>query len=229
VGRPASGKSEVIDYLKKVPEEERVKRLHIGSFEEIDDFPYVWQMFEEDKIRAKHGRARVYTDENLYFLDPWLWDLLIEKINLAFTKKLKSDPGWLGKRTAIIEFSRGGGEAYEHAFSLLDDAVLDRAAILYIDVSYQESLRKNRRRFNPDRPDSILEHSVPDDKMEFYYKVDDFHDLAKKSPTHIEIRGREVPYAVFHNEPEVTHDDKLLGLALEAALRWLWEICSGSD
>ena len=30
-GRPAAGKSEVIDYLKKVPLEERVRRFHIGE------------------------------------------------------------------------------------------------------------------------------------------------------------------------------------------------------
>ena len=33
-GRPAAGKSEVIDYLKKTPVEERRRRFHIGEFEE---------------------------------------------------------------------------------------------------------------------------------------------------------------------------------------------------
>jgi hypothetical protein len=226
VGRPAAGKSEVIDYLKKTGEAERLAQLHIGAFQEIDDFPYVWQMFEEDWIRAKHGKPRVYTDENLYFSDPWLWDLLIEKINMAFTKKLKADPHWLDDNTAVVEFSRGGEAAYEHAFGLLDNEILDRASILYISVSYEESLRKNRRRFNPDKADSILEHSVPDDKMEYYYKVDDFHRLAETYPTHIEIRGRRVPYAVFDNEPEVTHDFSLLGPALKEALGRLWKIYS---
>jgi hypothetical protein len=32
-GRPAAGKSEVIDYLKKTPLEERIRRFHIGAFE----------------------------------------------------------------------------------------------------------------------------------------------------------------------------------------------------
>ena len=48
LGRPAAGKSEVIDFLKKTPVEERLRRFHIGRFEEIDDFPMLWTWFEED-------------------------------------------------------------------------------------------------------------------------------------------------------------------------------------
>jgi len=44
-GRPGSGKSEVIDYLKQTPLEERLRRFHIGPFEEIDDFPMLWAWF----------------------------------------------------------------------------------------------------------------------------------------------------------------------------------------
>jgi len=221
-GRPAAGKSEVIDYLKRTADSERLSRLHIGAFQEIDDFPFVWQMFEEDAIRARHGRPRVYTDDSLYFLDPWLWQFLIEKINLSFHKKLKENPDWLDHETAIVEFSRGGDNAYRDAFAQLSDEILDRTVILYIDVSWEESLRKNRRRFNPDRADSILEHSVPDEKMEFYYRVDDFHRLASQDPTHLTVRGRRIPYTTLPNEPEVTLEPKLLGPALESALGRLW-------
>ncbi len=38
IGRPASGKSEIIDFLKRVPADERREALHIGNFVEIDDF-----------------------------------------------------------------------------------------------------------------------------------------------------------------------------------------------
>ena len=34
--RPAAGKSEVIDYLKKADPAERLKRFHIGNVDEID-------------------------------------------------------------------------------------------------------------------------------------------------------------------------------------------------
>ena len=37
-----------------------------------------------------------------------------------------------------------------------------------VQVSFAESLRKNRKRFNPERPDSILEHAVDEKKLEGY-------------------------------------------------------------
>ncbi|HZY09790.1 MAG TPA: hypothetical protein VFF29_01430, partial [Bacteroidota bacterium] len=50
IGRPAAGKSEVIDFLKKTSTDERLRRFHIPAFEEIDDFIYVWETFEIDDI-----------------------------------------------------------------------------------------------------------------------------------------------------------------------------------
>ena len=35
-GRPAAGKSEVIDFLKKCPALERLQRFHIADFEELE-------------------------------------------------------------------------------------------------------------------------------------------------------------------------------------------------
>ncbi|MBD3334346.1 MAG: hypothetical protein GF355_02420 [Candidatus Eisenbacteria bacterium] len=228
VGRPAAGKSEVIDYLKQTPVQERLRRFHIGPFAEIDDFMYVWQMFEEDAVRARYGKPRVYTDEKLYWLDPWIWNLLIEKINFAFQKRVKEDPEVLKNETTIVEFSRGGESGYREALEILDPRIRREAVLLYIDVSFEESLRKNRRRFNPERADSVLEHSVPDEKMEYYYSVDDFHRLAAASPTHLEIGDTRIPYTTLPNEPEVTLDPALLGPALEKAFGRLWEIRTGS-
>jgi hypothetical protein len=52
-GRPAAGKSELIDFLKKTDPGERSGRFHIGEFEELDDFPYVWETFEIDDIMTR--------------------------------------------------------------------------------------------------------------------------------------------------------------------------------
>ena len=41
LGRPACGKSEFIDFLKHAPADMRRQRLHIGAFEEVDDFPWL--------------------------------------------------------------------------------------------------------------------------------------------------------------------------------------------
>ena len=87
LGRPASGKSEVIDYLKKTSVEERLRRFHMGKFEEIDDFPMLWTWFEEDAILEKIlKKPRINTDKNGYFLYEYQWHLLIERISMDYSR-----------------------------------------------------------------------------------------------------------------------------------------------
>jgi hypothetical protein len=223
VGRPAAGKSEVIDYLKKTDIEQRQKRFHIGEFEEIDDFPYIWSWFEEDDILEKHGKERFHTDSKYYFKDEFMWDLCIEKINLAFNKRLAEDPSILSKKTLFVEFARGGENAFAHALSILSDDVLKRSGVVYIKVSYEESCRKNRRRARKGLEGSILFHSLPDDKMEFYYKTNDWDKIAPDMQGFIDVKGVKVPYAVFPNEPEVTDKPDELARALDDVFRRLWK------
>lgn len=224
IGRPAAGKSEVIDFLKKTPVIERSRRFHIGEFEEIDDFVYVWETFEIDDILKKHGKARIWSDEKYWFKDPFIWNLYIERINLAYRKKLAVNPSYHNQMTALVEFARGGESGFGEAFSYLHEDILKRAGIIYIKVSYEESFRKNRRRARPGLEDSILYHSLPDEKMEYYYKTNDWDKLAAKNPNYIDISGFKVPYAVFENEPEKTDDPTNLGLELEQATSKLWKI-----
>ncbi len=205
-GRPASGKSETIDFLKKTSAEERREKFHIGSMDEIDDFPMLWTWFEEDAILEKlMGHPRMHTDKDGFFLYQYQWDLLIERISLDYSKRIRDIESYHDTHTALLEFSRGtehGG--YESSYKHLSEDILKRAAILYIDVTYEESLRKNRRRFNPDRPDSILEHGLPDWKLEKMYHDVDWETFKGSDPEYITIRGIKVPYAVLHNVPEVT-------------------------
>ena len=215
IARPAAGKSEVIDYLKKTDVEVREKRFGIGVFEELDDFPYVWETFEIDDIMSKHGRERLFTTPDYYFKDHFVWNLFIERISLEFAKRLARDPDYPKHTTTIVEFARGGENGFAEAFSYLSEDILKRAGIVYIKVSYEESCRKNRRRFDPKQADSILYHSLPDEKMEFYYKVNDWDKLAGGDDGFIQVKGHKVPFAVFKNEPEVTDKPELLGKALE--------------
>lgn len=218
IGRPAAGKSETIDFLRGLTDAERLRDYHIAPFEELDDFVYVWQTFENDAIREHMGLERRDTDQQLYFLDDRIWDFFIERIDLDFRKKLARSPALLRDRTIIMEFSRGGENCYGNALKHLSDALLDRAAILYIDVSFEESLRKNRRRYRPDQADSILYHSLEDAKMERYYKFSDWEDVSRgRDDGFVDVRGRRVPFSVFHNEPEKTLDAELLGPALHDA------------
>src|SRR5438477_4644222 len=74
IGRPAAGKSETIDYLKRASDEERRRRFHILPFEELDDFLYVWETFEVDDLLSKHGKERLLTTRDYYFKDPFVWN-----------------------------------------------------------------------------------------------------------------------------------------------------------
>jgi hypothetical protein len=233
-GRPAAGKSEVIDYLKNCPLAERIRRFHIGEFVELDDFCILWERFEDDDIYERHGKPRLISNTHFTyegrqypgytFKDPFFWNFLIEKFNLEYGKMLRDDPALHEKKTVIIEFARGSEHGgFRTAYSYLSQQILERAATLYIKCSWAESLRKNRRRFNPGKPDSVLEHGLEDKKLELLYKESDWEQFAAE-PGYLPVRGRSVPYAVFDNEPEITNQPARLGAHLEEVLARLWRL-----
>jgi len=187
----------------------------------------LWAWFEEDEILSKKfGLPRLHSDEQRYFKFPELWHLLIERLSLDYGKLVRDDPSYHEHNTCMIEFSRGSEHGgYAEAFQHLSDTVLERAAILYVRVPFAESLRKNRRRFNPDKPDSILEHGLSDEKMTRLYKEDDFATIATGDSGLLEIRGHQVPFVVFPNEDDVTTDKPdQLSARLESVLEELWEL-----
>ncbi len=227
IGRPASGKSEIIHFLKQLPDDVRHERFHIENLEVRDDFPMLWTWFEEDDILSnKFGLPRLHSGEGGYFKFPELWHLLIERLSLDYGKLVRDDPSYHGHTTCVIEFSRGSEHGgYAEAFQHLSDEVIRHAAILYVRVPFEESLRKNRRRFNPDKPDSILEHGLSDEKMKRLYQEDDFASIAPGDSGQIEIRGQRVPFIVFPNEDDVTTDKpEQLAARLESVLGELWAL-----
>lgn len=227
VGRPASGKSEIIDFLTCLPDDIRRERFHIAHLEVLDDFPILWSWFEEDDILSRmFGLPRLHSDEDGYFKYRELWHVLIERLALDYSKKIRDDASYHDHTTSLIEFSRGSEHGgYAGAFSHVSDEILKRAGIIYVHVPFEESLRKNRRRFNPNKPDSILEHGMPDEKMERLYRDDDWATLAPGAGGRLNIRGQSVPYVVFPNEDDVTTGkaDQLV-VRLESVLDKLWEL-----
>jgi len=225
IGRPGAGKSEIIDYLKQTPVPQRIQQFHIGEFDELDDFPMLWTWFEEDMLLENMGYPRLHTDSEGYFLGQYLWDLLIERIGLEYQKRLRDIPDYADTFTTIVEFSRGSEHGgYRSAFSHLKPEMLHKIAILNIDVSWEESLRKNRGRFNPEKPDSILEHSLPDSKLERLYKEVDWAEISQQDPCFVFIRGIRVPYVNFENSDDVTTQrGAALGRRLEQTLNNLWD------
>jgi hypothetical protein len=234
-GRPAAGKSEVIDYLKNIPVGERIHRFHIGEFVEIDDFPFLWEDFEDDDLLEEMGLPRLISNrtfeykgktyDGYVFKEKWYWNFLIRKINHHYKKLLRDEPDFCkDNKTAILEFSRGSEHGgFKSAYDHLSDEILQKAVTLYIKVDFEESMRKNRRRYNPDKPDSILEHSLEDLKMEMLYKDSDWEAFAA-DPEYLKVKGFDVPYGVFDNMPEKTDKPDVLGAHLEEVLTQVWQV-----
>jgi hypothetical protein len=225
--RPAAGKSEISRYLQHIPLDERIDRFHVGPLHILDDFPLLWAWLEEDKILERVlERPRLHTAPNEDFLHHDFWHLLIRRLNLNYDKWRRDTES---EGTVIIEFSRGNEHGgYRAAYHHLSDTILRQASCMYVQVSYEESLRKNRRRQNPERPDSILEHSLADEKMEHLYREDDWAEFTNDSPTHLTVRGIRVPYVIFENEDDVTTArDEALGTRLEPVLDRLWTLREG--
>ncbi len=128
-----------------------------------------------------------------------------------------------------MEFSRGkehGG--YRSAFEHLPMQMVKKMAVLYVDVPFEESQRKNRKRFNPEKPDSILEHALPDEKLMRLYKDVDWEEVRGTDADFLTIRGEKVPYVVFENADDVTTArGDALGERLEARLKKLWNVYQG--
>ncbi len=224
IGRPAAGKSEIIDFLKKVEPTRRKAEYHIGEFSEIDDFPMIWDWFEEDKILSDMGKPRLHTDNEGYFKYKYLWNVLIRRIELNY-RKLKQENDERGiTKTYIIEFSRGSEHGgYREAFQHFSREMLQNSVLLYIDVSFEESLRKNRKRFNPEKPYSILEHSLPDHKLKKLYGEIDWEELDKKDG-YLLLGDTKLPFMVFPNNDDVTtKGGEELGERLKTVLSKLWE------
>jgi len=231
IGRPASGKSEIIDLLMhtsaEASAEDRRRRFHVGDVDVLDDFPMLWTWFEEDHILSERlGQPRLHTGADGYFRYPYLWHLLIERLGLEYGKRLRDEPAFHDRTTTIVEFSRGSEHGgYAGAFSHLAKDLLRRAAVVYVQVSFEESLRKNRRRFNPERPDSILEHSLPDEKLARLYRDDDWATFGPGDSGFLTVGSVRVPTVVFPNEDDVTTGKPdLLAARLEAVLGRLWEL-----
>jgi thymidylate kinase len=211
LGRPASGKSEFIDFMSRQPVERRRTHQHLGAFDVIDDFPILWQKFEEDDLWESQGRPRLYSrraDGNYAVSDPGIWPFLIDRLDRDASRRLAIQAEGA---SLIVEFSRGGASGYADALERFSDPVLSRAAILYVEVSFEESWRRNLARYDEKRRSGILTHSVPRQEMESTYGSDDWASLTggRTSGT-IVVRGIEIPFATMHNEPESV-DPTVLG------------------
>ena len=137
-----------------------------------------------------------------------------------FDEKAENCPASLDGKTVVIEFARGGPEGasmpltdgfgYEGSLPHLSPEILERACILYIWVTPEESRRKNRARARPGEQASILFHGTPEIVMRNEYGSCDMAYLLEQSDVpgtiRIERDGRafHIPTERFDNRTDLT-------------------------
>lgn len=229
LGRPASGKSEFLDFMHKLSDEDRASSFHIGKMEVLDDFVWLWEQFEDDdlweKINGKRPHGSVPADCG-YINTAEQFDFTMVKFDREIKKRYLNQEKFYKDHTLLIEFARGGITPYAGAFPRLGPEIYERAAILYVEVTGAESRRRNEARYREKLRHSILAHKVPDKVMDLFYNEDDWPKITKGSREgNITLNGVAVPFVTMMNEPEST-DPVVLGPRYGSALNKLWELKS---
>lgn len=276
---PASGKSEIRNFMAHMEPADLQKNFHIGQSLQLDDFPYVVFMqkidIELDKLGLEHfcsipnggtfidvrtygvlsqllsedyhdlkNRVVVKTDRPAEYMfnridnarmlagmEPALSmypaDIrakLIEAMNpeaeKVIAEKNSQYPDSFENKTIIIECARGGKQGsempltgstgYQYYFKNLAPDLLSNAAVLYVQVTPEESRRKNAARFDPNDPDSSLFHSTPEKVMINDYGCDDMAYLLEHSEVKDTVtvnnfgRTWHVPAGVIDNRSDMT-------------------------
>jgi hypothetical protein len=208
LGRPAGGKSEFIDFMKRCQADERAATFGIGRFEEIDDFPWLWDACVEDDRRESRGEPRLVSErtaEGYNITKPKFRGGLVDQFNAAIAQKYLANPAFYADGTLLIEFARGVDDGFRESLERFDPAILRRGAILYIKVSFDESFRRNSSRYKPGQEESILFHKVPDRDMLGFFRDNDWAAITGDAPDGwLDLRGVGVPFVSMVNEPEST-------------------------
>jgi hypothetical protein len=149
-----------------------------------------------------------------------LAEVLEAEARKMINEKQESYPDTLEGKTLVIEFARGGPQnsaqplaepfGYRYSLGRLSPKLLEKAVILYIWVTPEESRRKNQARSNPKDPGSILHHGVPIEVMLNDYGQDDMEWLLKNSEQQgkvtVQAHGKSyhLPVARFDNRADKT-------------------------
>lgn len=278
VALPASGKSEVRNFMANISPEKLRDEFHIGENLQLDDFPYVHMMRRIDNELQAMGESRLFYPGEEPFIDGRDWGTLCNLLNEDYhdlmnravihvdsaaqflfdridragqqagiapriallsenvrkhlaavleneargmlDEKQAAYPDTFENKTIIIECARGGPDGasmpltgtfgYQYSLPQFCPEILDKAVVLYIWVTPEESRRKNSDRADPNDPGSNLHHGVPMAVMLGDYGCDDMEYLIANSEVKdtLTVRAHDrvyhLPIGVFDNRVDKT-------------------------
>ena len=278
VALPASGKSEVRNFMANLAPERLLREFHIGAKLQLDDFPYVHMMRRIDNELEAMGESRIFYPGEEPFCDGRDWGtlccllnedyhdlinrnvskpdsaamLLFERIDRAggqvgiaprlgllpesvrsklasileeearamLEEKHAQYPDSFENKTIVIECARGGPDGssmpltdtfgYQYSLPIFCPEILEKAVVLYLWVTPEESRRKNADRADPNDPGSNLHHGVPMAVMLGDYGCDDMEYLVqhseKKNTLTVCAHGKtyHLPIGIFDNRVDKT-------------------------
>jgi hypothetical protein len=208
-----------------VSDQDRAAHFGIGRFEEVDDFPWLWEACLDDDRRESRGETRNVserTPEGYNITRPKFRGSLVDRFNTAIAGKYLSNPAFYDGGTLLIEFARGESDGFRESLERFHPDILKPAAILYINVSFEESYRRNSARYKKGQEESILFHKVPDRDMFGFFRHNDWDQLTGGRPDgRIDLAGVSVPFVSMANEPESSDPAVLRERYSQALLRLL--------
>jgi len=164
------------------------------------------------------------TPEGYNITKPGFRGSLVDQFNAAISERYLLHPAFYDDSTLLIEFARGRDDGFRESLGRFLPQILERAAILYIKVSFEESYRRNSSRYKPGQEESILFHKVPDRDMLGFFRTNDWDEITGGAPDGwLEIGGVRVPFVSMSNEPEST-DPTVLGERYARALGRLLDL-----
>ncbi len=149
-----------------------------------------------------------------------LAELLQDELQIVVSDWNAAVPETLEGKTLVIEFARGApqgsqmpppfGFGYGYSLSKLSREILEKAAILYIWVTPEQSRQKNLERAKPDADGSILFHGVPMHVMLNDYGCDDMEyqlslsDVPGTVKVDLDGESFHIPAGRFDNRGDLT-------------------------
>ena len=204
----------------------------IPSRYEKDPVEWLFNRIDVASVKTGHLTARLFEyhkkigDEKFSSFKKECFELC----NTILHDKYANIPKSLDGKTIVFEFARGGAKGkscpleepygYEYSMSLLDKKILEKAAILYIWVTPEQSKEKCHKREKEGlegKSQTVstqlsLNHGIPDSVLDNDYGTDDFEYLLNKAPNkdYLPIVKDDVEYKVragrLDNRTDLTSD-----------------------